>query len=98
MLSDAFTRHPNFVARVVGQHTVLVPVEGSPPPDVLFFLLDGPVALRLWGALVSSHTGEALVELVAQEFSVDRARAARDVATFLEQLLAAGCAVREAAG
>ena len=87
----SFRRSPNFVARTVGEHHVLLPVEGALPDDVYVFLLDGPVALALWDALSVSRSQRELVDTVLAAFEVEREQAEADVATFLEQLSAAGC-------
>jgi hypothetical protein len=91
MLDTSYQRDPRFVVRTVGSHTMLMQVEGTLPSDVHALLLDGPVALCLWEELAVAVSGSHLVECVTAEFDVPSDVAERDVSTFLEQLLAAGC-------
>ena len=90
-LDGAYRRDPRFVVRAVGSRNLLMQVEGVRPSGVHALLLDGPVALCLWEELAERVTATALVERVIAEFEVPTDVAERDVATFLEQLLAAGC-------
>jgi hypothetical protein len=71
---------------------MLLPMEGGVPGGALTLLLDGPVALYVWEALSEEQSAAELTERVASEFEVERTTAERDVQTFLEQLLALGCA------
>jgi hypothetical protein len=85
-----YQRNTGFVLRVIGSHSILVPV-GSPPEGALTLVLDGPVALSLWEALAESASAAQLAAGVVAEFEVDRQVAEGDVETFLQQLLALGC-------
>ena len=80
----------DFVVRRVADEHILVPLRRQIPWGVLVFVLDGPVALRLWELLDGTLTGHELVEVLEGEFEVDRPRAELEVRSFLEQVLTLG--------
>jgi hypothetical protein len=82
--SGVFQRSPNVVCRKVGPDAVLVPTR--PTADQLDFIYTlSPVAYRVW-QLLDDNRAEAIVDTICDEFEVDRATAAADVAELLADL------------
>ena len=86
-LEKRFERTGDVVLRAVAEEQVLVPLRRQMPRDVLVFLLDGPVAMRLWELLGDGTlTGHELVDVLVGEFDVERPQAEEEVRAFLDQL------------
>ncbi len=78
-------RHPDTAFRPVGDEGGLVVIPGRSEIKVL-----NPVAIKVFSMLDGSHSVEAIVVAVTEEFDVDDAQARTDVATFLGELSANG--------
>jgi hypothetical protein len=90
-MTPRFQRDPQFVMRKVGPKRVLVPTRTPMPTDVLMFLLDGPVAERIWELLAAPTSPRELADAIATEFeAADPAPIESEVVAYLEQLLALG--------
>ena len=86
-MTERFERSRDFVVRRVADERVLVPLRTQVPRGVLVFVLDGPVAQRVWELLDEPRSGHELVSLLVGEFDVERPLAEDEVRSFLEQLL-----------
>ena len=74
-------RHPDTAFRPVGEEGGLVVVPGRAEINVL-----NPVAIKVFAMLDGSHSVEAIVAAVTEEFDVDGAQASTDVHAFLAVL------------
>lgn len=73
--------------RRLGDECLLVPVRRSPSERLSVFTLNS-VGVFLWHELQQPRSMEALVAAVVATFEVSQEAAARDVATFVNQLSA----------
>ncbi len=71
--------------RVVLGETVLVPVRANVADLEAIYVLN-EIGTRVWQLLDGQRTVEEIVDIIAREYAVDRARIARDVDTFLNEL------------
>jgi len=78
-------RHPDTAFRPVGDEGGLVVIPGRSEVKVL-----NPVAIKVFAMLDGSHTVEAIVAAVTDEFDVDDQQASTDVHAFLDDLSANG--------
>ena len=78
-------RHPDTAFRPVGEEGGLVVIPGRSEVKVL-----NPVAIKVFSMLDGSHSVEAIVAAVTDEFDVNDEQAATDVQTFLGELNANG--------
>jgi hypothetical protein len=78
-------RHPDTAFRPVGDEGGLVVIPGRSEVKVL-----NPVAIKVFSMLDGSHSVEAIVAAVTDEFDVNDEQAATDVQTFLGELNANG--------
>ena len=74
-----------FVTREVAGDTLLVPV-GRTTVDLNGMITLNESGAFLWEALPAAENEAALVDRMLEEYEVDRATAAADVAEFLEKL------------
>jgi len=73
-----------FVLREVAGETVVVPAGAELNFHGMITLNE--TAKTLWQALADEITEEELVKIILDEFNIDKATAARDVALFIEKL------------
>lgn len=92
---DLFARAPTVLAREVDGEVLLVPLlrEVHELDDFLFLLQD-PVALRIWELLARPATAEEITRAIVAEFDVEAAAAADDVRHFLSELVRISAAER----
>ena len=74
-------RHPDSAFRQVGEEGGLVVLPGNSEVKVL-----NPVGIKIFSMLDGEHSNEQIVAAVMEEFEIDAASAAADVAQFLDDL------------
>ncbi len=85
MGSPRYAPHPDAAWRNVEGHVFII------TPDSRQHELAGDVELFVWTLCDEKpHTEEELVQAVVSEFDIDVDTAAKDLETFLEQLIAGG--------
>jgi hypothetical protein len=78
-------RHPDTAFRPVGDEGGLVVIPGRSEVKVL-----NPVAIKVFSMLDGSHSVEAIVAAVTEEFDVNNEQASTDVEAFLGELSSNG--------
>ena len=73
-----------FILRTVAGETVVLPAGGVTNFDMMITLND--TGKFLWELLEKETTEEALVEAITAEYDVERERAAKSVAAFVDRL------------
>lgn len=76
--------HPDVVARRMGDRAVLVHLK----TNAIFELNDSGV--RIWELIREHGAPDAVADALVEEFSIDRARAERDVHELVAELKSAG--------
>ena len=100
MLSDGHptrvpVRSPQLVTRAIVDETVLLPVRrGAVEMDVLYVL--NATAAFIWERMDGRRTDRELIDLLQDQFAIDRSTAEADVREFLDGLERAGLASRAA--
>ena len=87
MEQQVFFRSQSVVSRIVAGETLIVPIRGRVGDLASIYSFNGTGSL-IWQMLESPRTVVELVEAVAQEFDVERARAEKDVKRFVRELIA----------
>lgn len=82
---ERLTQNDRTACRVIGGQAVVITIDQN-QVHVL-----NEVGTRVW-ELCDGRSLDAIVDEIVGEFDVDRARAARDVRSFAERLLAVGAA------
>ena len=89
-----FEKNPGFVSREVAGEHILIPVRRkASEADSLF--TTNTTGSFVWNLIDGIRTAGGIRDELAAEFKVEAEGAGRDLAEFLEQLIAAG-AIREA--
>lgn len=79
--------HPQVASRVVDEQAVIV-LSDAGEVTVL-----NEVGTRVWDLVDGKRTVGQIVDLIAEEYAIDPAKARRDVEGFLEQLVQANAVV-----
>jgi len=87
MEQQVFFRSQSVVSRIVAGETLIVPIRGRGGDLASIYSFNGTGSL-IWQVLESPRTVVELVEAVAQEFDVERARAEKDVKRFVREMTA----------
>ncbi|PYX28970.1 MAG: hypothetical protein DMG77_13890 [Acidobacteria bacterium] len=87
MEQQVFFRSQSVVSRIVAGETLIVPIRGRVGDLASIYSFNGTGSL-IWQMLESPRTVVELVEAVAQEFDVERARAEKDVKRFVREMIA----------
>jgi hypothetical protein len=82
-----YRRPPNIVAREVGGEQVLLPLRRRAVDLSAVYVLNA-VAKAVWVQLDGHTDVEEIIEKIAEEFDVDSERAAKDVHSFVNELVA----------
>ena len=85
-LADVLVRSDRMVGRKVADEFILVPLVGR-GADVDSILNLNRVGAFIWERLDGVRDGEAVVDLVVEQFAVDRAQASADYIEFVSKLL-----------
>lgn len=96
-LSRCFSKHPDIVARKIGDECVLVPIRANVADLEAIYTLN-PVGARIWELLDGERDGYVVLETLVREFDVSPEQARSDLIEFLEQLREAGIIVEEGSG
>jgi hypothetical protein len=86
---EIFIRSQAVVARVVAGETLIIPVRDGVGDLASFYSLNSTGSL-IWKLLGSPRTETQLAMAFAQEYEVDPEIARRDVADFLDEMMALG--------
>ena len=84
-LDGVFEKNPAFVARKIGDETVLVPVESDVGDLESVFTLN-EVATFIWDLIDGKKKVRAILKKILDEFDVERAKALEDLTQFLHGL------------
>lgn len=84
-LSRRYRKNPDFVFRQIGGEFVLVPISHDVADMEAVFTLEG-VGARIWELLDGQRDGQAVLEMIIQEYEVTRETAQADLVDFLSQL------------
>lgn len=87
-------RNPDFVSRSIGGEAVLVPITRQGADLESIFTLN-TVGAFIWAELETTQAEDDIVRAVVDEFDVDQAQAAADVAEFLAQLREIGAVLAD---
>lgn len=82
-----FIRSQSVVSRVVAGETLIVPVRGKVGDLASIYSFNRTGSL-VWKMLETPRTMSELIAAVAQEFDVERSRAAQDVTQFVNEMVA----------
>ncbi len=82
-----FVRSQSVVSRLVAGETLIVPVRGRVGDLASIYSFNGTGSL-VWQMLDSPRTIGEVVEVVAQQFDVEHARAEQDVKRFVREMIA----------
>ncbi len=82
-----FVRSQSVVSRLVAGETLIVPVRGRVGDLASIYSFNGTGSL-VWQMLDSPRTIGEVVEVVAQQFDVEHARAEQDVKRFVSEMIA----------
>jgi hypothetical protein len=84
-LQSLYKMKSGFVAREVGNELILVPLTGNVAQmNALFTLND--TAKFIWENINENNSSADLVNLMTEEFSIDRETAEKDIKLFLDKL------------
>ncbi|MDQ3280986.1 MAG: PqqD family protein [Acidobacteriota bacterium] len=83
-----YRRSQDVVCRQVGAESILVPIRHN-VGNLDFVYTLSPVAARVWSLLDGTHTVDAIVGELCNEFDVDAATATADVGALLADLAGA---------
>ncbi len=86
---QCFTRCRGFVARVITDEVLIVPISKQVANLSSIYTLNG-VAGRIWNSLDGKKTVAQIVELIVLEYEVSSETATDDTVNFLAELLEAG--------
>ena len=89
-LESTYSRNPQVAARRVAEETILAPI-GRCGGEKVFYTLN-EVGTFVWERLDGRLPLSALIPEIVESFDVESDTAAADLARFVEQLVAAGCA------
>lgn len=89
LAEEKIVRSQSVVARVIAGETLIVPIRGNVGDLASIYSFNGTGTL-IWQLLESPKSVTQLAESVAQEYSVDRAQAERDVSNFVDEMKAVG--------
>lgn len=89
ILSQRYHKSPDFVFRQIGDEYVLVPIRRKVADMEAVFTLSG-VGARIWELLDGERDGDAILDLIVQEYQVSPENARADLIEFLGQLEAVG--------
>jgi len=76
---SVFKRSDEVVCRAVGRESILVPIRNN-VGNLDFVYTLSPVAARIWALIDGARTADAIADLIAAEYEVDRATAMADLA------------------
>ena len=82
---SVFRRSEDVVCRQVGTESILVPVRNHTGKLDFIYTLS-PVAARIWQLLDGSRPVDAVVDMICEEFDVDRETATADLAGLVNDL------------
>jgi len=77
------------VSRCIGDDTIIVPVRGGVGDLEAIFTLN-PVGRTIWERIDGKTSVSGLADTVSQQYEIDQATAAADVAEFVDLLAAKG--------
>ena len=80
-----YVRDPDFVHRRIVDEVILVPIARNFGDLESIFTLNG-VGARIWELLDGGRAVGGIIDVIVDEYAVDRETAARDVTEFLDQL------------
>ena len=84
---QVFVRSQSVVSRLVAGETLIVPIRGRVGDLASIYSFNGTGSM-IWQMLESPRTISDLIEAVAQQFDVERARAEQDVKRFVREMIA----------
>ncbi len=84
-LKDINKLKPRFVTRVVGNELVLVPIETNVANMNELFTMNSTASL-IWNSINDTNTEEDIVNLLINEFDIDRETALNDLTSFIESM------------
>ena len=87
MEQQVFFRSQSVVSRIVAGETLIVPIRGRVGDLASIYSFNGTGSL-VWQMLDSPRTIGEVVEVVAQQFDVEHARAEQDVKRFVREMIA----------
>ena len=91
----AYRRSNEVVCREVGGESILVPIRNRVGDLESIFVLN-PMAARIWALLDRAMSVEAIVDVICDEFDVDRETASADIEELLSSLELASLVNKEA--
>jgi hypothetical protein len=84
-LETVYRRVADVVCRQVGHESILVPISHN-VGNLDFIYTLSPVAARIWALLDGERSLNRIVDAICDEYSVERDRAASDVAELVSDL------------
>jgi len=86
---NTYVRSDSVVSRVIATETLIVPIRGNVGDLASIYSLN-ETATILWEALSQPKPADELLNLVVDEYDVERDQAANELNAFLAEMCAAG--------